>query len=169
MPFNTNATAAMKRRPQVLVALLWRIGHQPAWSARLVVLKIIVLPSVRQVKKVLDKEEGRGPNYVSRFGMGKSGRSLLPLSPTSSNYGLWRHTPRPVAAMCVHCGAPRVHSAAGRSVRRENKRKEKGSKRQQKRTMTGTLSASWSWDLYYFEGWRLAAGGWWRLAAVGGW
>ena len=46
---------------------------------------------------------------------------------------------------------------------------------QQKRTFTGTLSASWSWDLLYFKGWlgggwwRSAVGGWWRLAAVGGW
>ena len=52
---------------------------------------------------------------------------------------------------------------------------EKGSQRQQKRTFTGTLSASWPWDLLYFKGWRLAVGGWrlafgggWRLVAVGG-
>ena len=45
---------------------------------------------------------------------------------------------------------------------------EWGSYRQQKRTSTGTLSASWSWDLLYFKGWRLAVGGW-RLAVGGGW
>ena len=33
---------------------------------------------------------------------------------------------------------------------------------------SGHASASWSWDLLYFKGWRLAVGGgWWRLAAVG--
>ena len=31
------------------------------------------------------------------------------------------------------------------------------------------LSTSWSWDLLYFKGWRLAVGGWWRLAVDGGW
>ena len=39
---------------------------------------------------------------------------------------------------------------------------------QQRRTFTGTLSASWSWDLLYVNGWRLVVSGWWRLA-VGGW
>ena len=33
--------------------------------------------------------------------------------------------------------------------------------------LSGMLSASWSWDLLYFKGWRLAVGVW-RLAAVGG-
>ena len=46
----------------------------------------------------------------------------------------------------------------------------KPSYRQQRRTSTGTLSASWSCDLLYFTGWqRPAAVGSWRLAAVGGW
>ena len=40
--------------------------------------------------------------------------------------------------------------------------------RQNKRTFTGTLSASWSWDVLYFKGWRLAVGNWWQLA-VGCW
>ena len=31
-----------------------------------------------------------------------------------------------------------------------------------------SLSASWPWDLLYFNGWRLAVGGW-PLAAVCGW
>ena len=56
------------------------------------------------------------------------------------------------------------------------KNKEKAASRQQKETFTGTLSASWSWDLLYFKDWRWAVGGWrlvavgvgWRLAAVGG-
>ena len=38
---------------------------------------------------------------------------------------------------------------------------------QQKRTLTVTLSASWSWDLLCFTGQRLVVGGWWGLA-VGG-
>ena len=51
------------------------------------------------------------------------------------------------------------------------KEKKTPSSRQQKRTFTGRLSASWSWDLLHFKGWRLVAiGGWRRLAAVGsGW
>ena len=40
--------------------------------------------------------------------------------------------------------------------------------RQYKRMPTGTLPASWSWDLLYFKGWRLVIGGW-RLVAIGGW
>ena len=47
--------------------------------------------------------------------------------------------------------------------------KKKGLQRQRTRTFTGTLSATWSWDLLYFNGWRSAAVGSWRLVAVGGW
>ena len=45
-----------------------------------------------------------------------------------------------------------------------------------RRRLTGTLSASWSWDLLYFKRWRFAVGSWrlavgagWWLVAVGGW
>ena len=48
--------------------------------------------------------------------------------------------------------------------------------REQERTLTGTLFASWSWNLLYFKAWQLAVGGWrrlvvggWRLAVGGGW
>ena len=41
--------------------------------------------------------------------------------------------------------------------------------RQHKRTLAGTFSAWWSWDLLYFKGWQLAAGGGWRRLVVGDW
>ena len=66
-----------------------------------------------------------------------------------------------------------MKGVGGAVVEGEQKRP---SYRQQKRTFTGALPASWPWDLLYFKGWRLAVGGWrllavggcWRLAVVGG-
>ena len=57
----------------------------------------------------------------------------------------------------------------------EEKKKEKDSQRQQNRSFTGTLSASWSSHVQdtrpqkqYYCGWRLAAVGGGRLAVGGG-
>ena len=75
------------------------------------------------------------------------------------------------------CAAPRRMQTGGQGVQRPAMArvalttKGGGGLCQEKRTFTGALSASWSWDLLYFKvgGWRLASVSSWRLLAVGGW
>ena len=107
-----------------------------------------------------------GPGSATGPGSGKDQRAL---SSFLSGYGGGGGGGRNKSyALPLPVERVRTHSwtIQGRAVL--NGKNKDPSYRQQKRMFTGTPSASWSWDLLYFIGRRLALGGWW-LVAVGVW